>query len=332
LFAPSGSRYLRFSDEVGLQIFEFDRCSGQFYDPKLIPFEFNEGYFSGLAISRDSRFAYVTDVKHLYQYDLEANEILASEILIDIYDGYTNPYSCNFRNPQLAPDGKIYLNSNGGCLTLHTIEHPERAGLACDFKQHNIELNTFTVGGLPNMPNYRIGPVDGSICDSLGINNIPMAGFRFDNDNSDFLKVEFTDLSDYKPDNWIWDFGDGQTSIEQYPTHSYDSVGIYEVCLTVSNQNGSDTYCKTLQLNTSIIIEDVPEDNLVFYDFENVQLIIQDIQMKNVKIFDVSGRIIKNIYAPSSSFVDMSDIERGLYFWQAFDRNGRLRTGKFVKI
>ena len=332
LFTPSGSKYVRFSDEVGLQVFKFDRCTGQFSDPLLVPFEFDEGYFSGLSFSRDSRFAYVTDIRHLYQYDLEANDIPSSETLIDIYDGHTNPYACDFRNPQLAPDGKIYVNSNGGCLNLHVIEHPERKGLACGFRQHGITLNTFTVGGLPNMPNYRLGPEENSACDSLGIDNIPMAGFRYGNGSMDILNIEFTDLSDYEPENWVWDFGDGQSSVEQYPTHHYDSTGTYQVCLTVSNQNGSDTYCKTIQLSTSSAIDDIVDDNFVYYDFETAQLMTQGVRLKNIKIFDISGRIAKDINAVPSSFIDMNDLKSGLYFWQAVNHNGKLLTGKFVKI
>jgi hypothetical protein len=36
--------------------------------------------------------------------------------------------------------------------------------------QHGIELPTWFSNSLPNHPNYHLGPVDGSVCDSLGIN------------------------------------------------------------------------------------------------------------------------------------------------------------------
>ena len=35
-------------------------------------------------------------------------------------------------------------------------------------------------------------------------------------------------------DTWLWDFGDGDTSTEEIPTHSYSAVGTYTVTLTVS--------------------------------------------------------------------------------------------------
>jgi len=56
------------------------------------------------------------------------------------------------------------------------------------------------------------------------------------------LTVFFSDMSTGGPTTWEWDFGDGETSIEQNPSHTYMSSGIYDVMLTVSNDAGSDTH------------------------------------------------------------------------------------------
>jgi PKD repeat protein len=55
------------------------------------------------------------------------------------------------------------------------------------------------------------------------------------------LTVTFTDLGTGQPTNWAWDFGDGTTSTEQHPTHTYTAAGHYTVSLTVSNPLGSNT-------------------------------------------------------------------------------------------
>ncbi|MFN2137407.1 MAG: PKD domain-containing protein [Candidatus Promineifilaceae bacterium] len=55
------------------------------------------------------------------------------------------------------------------------------------------------------------------------------------------LTVAFTDESGGVPSSWSWDFGDGGTSTEQHPTHTYSQEGIYDVTLTISNAIGSDT-------------------------------------------------------------------------------------------
>lgn len=52
--------------------------------------------------------------------------------------------------------------------------------------------------------------------------------------------VQFTDLSTNLPDTWAWNFGDGNTSTEQNPLHTYANTGNYTVSLTASNAFGSD--------------------------------------------------------------------------------------------
>lgn len=57
--------------------------------------------------------------------------------------------------------------------------------------------------------------------------------------------VLFADASTGAPDAWAWDFGDGQTSTEASPAHHYMVPGTYDVGLTVTNANGSDTRTET---------------------------------------------------------------------------------------
>lgn len=57
------------------------------------------------------------------------------------------------------------------------------------------------------------------------------------------LVVQFTDLSevdDTEITSWLWDFGDGNTSTEQHPTHVYTEADLYTVSLTVGDGDISD--------------------------------------------------------------------------------------------
>ena len=65
--------------------------------------------------------------------------------------------------------------------------------------------------------------------------------------------VAFTDLSTNDPTSWSWDFGDGETSTEQNPSHTY-AVADMEItaCLIAANDFGSDTICK-LVFSSSIL-------------------------------------------------------------------------------
>ena len=54
------------------------------------------------------------------------------------------------------------------------------------------------------------------------------------------LLVSFVDLSLNGPTSWSWAFGDGKTSVEQNPTHTYEAPGKYTVSLEVKNEAGTD--------------------------------------------------------------------------------------------
>jgi len=54
------------------------------------------------------------------------------------------------------------------------------------------------------------------------------------------VTVRFTDQSEGCPTSWYWEFGDGATSTDPNPTHTYTDPGYYEVVLTVSNSEGQD--------------------------------------------------------------------------------------------
>ncbi len=59
------------------------------------------------------------------------------------------------------------------------------------------------------------------------------------------LNVIFTDQSENNPISWQWNFGDGNASTQQNPSHTYNSDGYFNVSLTVTNDDGSDTETKT---------------------------------------------------------------------------------------
>lgn len=71
---------------------------------------------------------------------------------------------------------------------------------------------------------------------------VPEAAFTANSTISCTGEVHFTDLSTNAPTVWEWDFGDGEGSTEQNPTHYYDSEGTYTVVLTATNLIGGDTH------------------------------------------------------------------------------------------
>jgi len=70
----------------------------------------------------------------------------------------------------------------------------------------------------------------------------PVADFDADPDSGYApLTVQFTDNSQNNVNAWFWEFGDGATSTEQNPMHTYQEIGTYTVTLTVTNDCGSDS-------------------------------------------------------------------------------------------
>ncbi|MCP4899531.1 MAG: PKD domain-containing protein [bacterium] len=60
--------------------------------------------------------------------------------------------------------------------------------------------------------------------------------------------VSFVDRSIGNPTTWSWNFGDGSTSAEQHPSHSYPSAGTYIVKLEAANEWGSHSDSQRLSV------------------------------------------------------------------------------------
>lgn len=181
-FSPNGKKYANMSYSGGLQVFDFDRCSGNMKSV----FHCDDLDFSvsgltlaatGVAFSPSSRFLYVGTGMNLYQFDLRVDDILSSKILIGQYDGFgyfhskdISPLPTNFYQMMLAPDGKIYMSTPNGTKFLHVIHEPDSLGLACDFEQRGVKLFGYHGFGIPNFPHFRLYDLPGSPCDTLGIN------------------------------------------------------------------------------------------------------------------------------------------------------------------
>ncbi len=72
--------------------------------------------------------------------------------------------------------------------------------------------------------------------------------------------VSFTDNSSQDPTSWMWDFGDGNTSTMQNPTHTYAAAGTYTVTLVASNSTGSSTNSPnlTIEVGSSFVLNNLP--------------------------------------------------------------------------
>ena len=66
---------------------------------------------------------------------------------------------------------------------------------------------------------------------------------------ADSLRVNFQDTSTGAPTTWSWDFGDGGTSNQRNPSHTYAVPGEYTVVLTAGNAGGSNQRARQVTVN-----------------------------------------------------------------------------------
>ncbi len=177
-YNKDGSKLVLAAFNGDLQLYDFDRCSGlmsnflQLGDP--VDTGFNSYY--GCSFSPESSILYASTPDSLFQFDLTVTNIKASKNLIAIFPGGM-PGDILIGQHQIAPDGKIYLAMSNesffSCdsLTTHlsVINNPDILGMGCNFLPFSFPLiNCSEVYlGLPNMPNYNLGSLVGSVCDTV---------------------------------------------------------------------------------------------------------------------------------------------------------------------
>ncbi|MCB0636331.1 MAG: hypothetical protein KDC54_06920, partial [Lewinella sp.] len=342
-YTPDGNKIVlyngvSFNEGAYIDIYNVDRCAGLLSNQ--ITFNIPvSGAAVGSAISSNSRYLYVTSTLYIFQYDLWAGDVAETKDTVAVYDGFYDPWlPASFFMGQLARDGKIYISSPNSVMSLTVIEHPDRGGDSCNVNQHAVQLPVLVAFGIPTFPNHRLGPIDGSPCDTLGIDNIPLANFRSDQDTSDHLQFYFQDLSAYEPQTWHWDFGDNTTSSDTSPIHLFPVDGIYEVCLTVANGNGMHKTCDSLTIG---IIDDVqaPIEEIAIKLFPNpvqdhLTIVMNDYYPRQAEVifYAATGQIVHR----QSLWHGWNNVEHitwpgGIYFYEIWDQGRRLGQGKVVK-
>ncbi len=94
---------------------------------------------------------------------------------------------------------------------------------------------------------------------------VPVSIFTSSNNG---LTVQFTDLS-AGADSWLWNFGDGNTSVLQSPAHTYSAEGTYTVCLTTTDSCGSNTLCDTINVCNPLNTDYLYSQTLLTVNFAN---------------------------------------------------------------
>ena len=179
-FSKDGNRFLFTSYNGLIEVMDFDRCNGQFSNPLVILNANNFPHISGSAFSPNGNLVYISTSNgnsYLVQFDLLT-------LSRDTISTIINPFEAG-GGLRLAPNDKIYwacawtngINFNYPYqdtmyhtenMNLSVINDPDVVGTGCNFSLYSFNLGgKRTYWGLPNNPDYSLGPVAGSACDSL---------------------------------------------------------------------------------------------------------------------------------------------------------------------
>jgi PKD repeat protein len=149
------------------------------------------------------------------------------------------------------------------------------------------------------------------------------------------LTVQFTDSSRGGRTAWLWDFGDGNTSTEQNPVHTYHTADTFAVSLTVTGKQGSDTETREnyiIVTDPSVITgkgEQVPVSFALSQNYPNpfnpstqIEYDVKTSCKVNLFIYNLHGQIVKkfvnSLQQPGKYAinVNLQDIPSGIYFYK----------------
>lgn len=132
-----------------------------------------------------------------------------------------------------------------------------------------------------------------------------------------------------------WSFGDGSPESTQVnPSHTYAASGTYNVCVTVINACGSNTYCKSVStggvgINTIQGFEQVniyPNPATQSITIENIA---SDI---NIAVYNTTGQcVLQTTTSGNKIVIDVSNLSNGIYIVRLTGKDGRQGISKFVK-
>lgn len=188
--------------------------------------------------------------------------------------------------------------------------------------------------GVTSVVNYRMSQ-DGSInitaISSLdGVTIVPNAAFSYEEVEMGVL--QFTDLSTNSPTEWIWFFGDGTTSTEQNPVHTFLENGTYTVCLNVINEAGEDLDCQEIE----VVVTGIPDPVLskaiqVFPNPTHASVVIDwsdvaGFSPLSLKVLNAQGQLLLEQALQSAEqrkVMDLTGLNAGLYTLLLLDAEGR---------
>ena len=150
---------------------------------------------------------------------------------------------------------------------------------------------------------------------------------------TNFLHVDFTDLS-LNAIEWCWDFGDGATSTEQSPSHSYTIPGMYTVNLRTYNDiysYGEHEFFVYVDTDSTVFTSTIDIiDYKIYPNPTSNYIVVESSNNYKIDIIDLTGKEILHSFTNSNKVsLDLSDLNKGVYFIRLSFEN-TIKTEKLI--
>ena len=110
----------------------------------------------------------------------------------------------------------------------------------------------------------------------------------------DAEEVTFTNLST-NGEEYIWDFGDNNSSFDFSPIHEYSTSGSYIVKLVTKNQCSADSINKNLEIDSNIGLNSKITNSEIKIWIQNSELFLSNIKdFSYIKLYETNGREIQS--------------------------------------
>jgi PKD repeat protein len=167
-------------------------------------------------------------------------------------------------SPLFNADGLIVGTLSGGSSTCANPTNPDFYGKFAYHWESNGTANDLRLK--PWLDPLGTNPATLQGWDPTWTSDAPVAEFSASATNVfSGTEISFSDLSTNGPTEWFWEFGENaypETSTQRNPKVTWITPGTYNVSLTVTNGNGSDTETKTNFITVSTL-PDIPTTNPV---------------------------------------------------------------------
>lgn len=146
--------------------------------------------------------------------------------------------------------------------------------------------------------------------------------------------VTFMDNSENVPTSWRWDFGDGNTSTQQNPTHEFDSTGTYNVCLTVENVVGSNEVCQLVSFvttSTKHLLNALPIEVFPNPARQQIRFRMDGTAPKGSELllYNQYGQIMQRLAFQTDQSIVTKGWPTGLYYYQIIQSGQLQSSGQF---